>query len=97
MELLLKIWKIIGRIFSAIIIMAIFAFFAYTMYTFDQLEGRQFAIVVIVSGLMVGIFGKTVAAIITLVLGAILALFTLFSKDDDDEDKEKEPITPKKL
>ncbi len=95
METLQKIWKVIGKIFTALLFAAIFAYLAYTMYTFDDLSGRQYAIVVLICGTMVGIFGKTVAAIITLVIGAGISIFSLFSKDDEDE--EKEPIEPKKL
>jgi hypothetical protein len=35
---------------------------------------------------MVGIFGKTVAAIITAVLGLALGCFALLSKDDENDD-----------
>ncbi len=61
--------KLLSRIFSALLVAAVFAYLAYSMYYFDQLSGRQFRIVILIAAFMTGIFGKIAAAVITAVLG----------------------------
>lgn len=85
--------KLIGKIFTAIVVMAMFAYFAYTMLYIDNLSGRQFYIVLLIATFMVSIFGKTVAAIITAILGIFAGIFIILSKDDDDD---RDKIIPTK-
>lgn len=79
--------KFLSKIFGALVVMAMFGYFAYTMYYFDNLSGRQYAFVILIASFMVGVFGKTVAAIITAVIGLLAGIFIIRSKDDEDEDK----------
>lgn len=80
--------KILYRIAAALAVLALFAYLAYTMYYFDVLSGRQYRFVILIASFMVGIFGKTVAAVITAVAGLIVAGFIALTKDDE-EDKDK--------
>ncbi|UUV20870.1 hypothetical protein [Paenimyroides aestuarii] len=79
--------KFLYKLFSALVVLATFVYLAYTMYFFDDLSGRQFFLVILIASFMIGIFGKTVAAIISLVIGLLAAIFVLWSKDEDESEK----------
>lgn len=76
-------------------IILVFSYLALTMLSFDILTGRQYRIVIVIASFMVGIFGQTIAAIITALLGLGIGIFVIVSKDDEEE-KDK-IIPPKKL
>ena len=79
--------KLFSRISGALVIAAVFAYLAYTMYNFDHPGVRQFRLVLLVAGFMVSIFGKMAAAVITAITGLAVTFFTFRDKDDEDEDK----------
>lgn len=86
--------KLLPKIGGVLVAMAAFGYLAYVMYHFDDLTGRQYRLVILIASFMVGIFGKTVAAIITAVLGLALGCFALLSKDDEEDD---DKIIPTKV
>lgn len=80
--------KLISRIGSALIVVAVFGYLAYTIYSSDHLSGRQFRIVLLIASVMTGIFGKTAAAVITAGIGLAAGIFLVADKEDDnDSDK----------
>ncbi len=69
------------------LILGVFGYLAYVMINFDQLSGRQFFFVILIASVMISIFGKIAAAVITAVIGIAGCIFMLADRDDDDQDK----------
>ncbi|MGN7722434.1 hypothetical protein [Chitinophaga sp. 22620] len=83
----MKITRSILKIIEALLILGVFGYLAYVMINFDQLSGRQFFFVILIASVMISIFGKIAAAVITAVIGIAGCIFMLADRDDDDQDK----------
>lgn len=90
----MKITRSILKIIEALLILGVFGYLAYVMINFDQLSGRQFFFVILIASVMISIFGKIAAAVITAVIGIAGCIFMLADRDDDDRDK---IIKPKRV
>ncbi|MBO9152164.1 hypothetical protein ACFOTA_08095 [Chitinophaga sp. GCM10012297] len=83
----MKITRSILKISEALVILGVFGYLAWVMFHFDNLGGRQFFLVILIASVMISIFGKIAAAIITLVIGLAGFVFMLTGKDDEDKPK----------